>query len=184
MLLEEQYVNFICKHKLTQGQFLLLYLLFKKRLDLIQQYKSNFPADDGTMIGRYWVDDLVTKGFLVHEGDYTDVSLLFKQQFCNKIDVAEELLKIYPSTMVIDGKIIPLTAIDTIEVANLYIDKILDNREEHEEVLKDIQYAVQNNMISMGIKKFIQSKYWLAIRKNRKTTDSTGVKSKQTQSFG
>ena len=101
-----------------------------------------------------------------------------------RLSLQEELLKIYPSTMVIDGKIIPLTAIDTIEVANLYIDKILDNREEHEEVLKDIQYAVQNNMISMGIRKFIQSKYWLAIRKNRKSTDSTGVKSKQTQSFG
>lgn len=184
MLLEEQYVNFICKHKLTQGQFLLLYLIYKERLDLIQLYKSTFPADDGTMIGRLWIDDLVSRGFLIKEGNHTKVTLLFKQQFCNKIDVAEELLKVYPSTTEIDGKIIPLTAIDTIEVANLYITTILDNREEHEEVLKDIQYAVQHNMINIGIKKFIQSKYWLAIRKKRKTTSTDGIVLKQSQSFG
>jgi hypothetical protein len=184
MILEEQYVNFICEHKLTQGQFLLLFLMYKERLDLIQKYKQTFPADDGTMIGRYWLDDLITRGFVAKEDNRTKVTVLFKQQFCNKIDVAEELLKAYPSTLEIDGKIIPLTAIDTIEVANLYIDKILDNREEHEEVLKDIQYAVQNNMINIGIKKFILSKYWLAIRKKRKTTDTTDIISKQSRSFG
>lgn len=184
MLLEEQYVNFICKHKLTQGQFLLLFLLYKERIDLIQKYKKEFPADDGTMIGKYWLDDLITRGFLAKEGKHTKVTVLFKQQFCNKIDVAEELLRVYPSTLEIDGKIVPLTAIDTIEVANLYIDKILDNREEHEEVLKDIQYAVQHNMINIGIKKFILSKYWLAIRQKRKTTDNDGIVSKQSNSFG
>lgn len=184
MILEERYVHFICEQKLTQGQFLLLYLMYKNRLDLIALYKETYPADDGTMIGKMWVEDLIKRGFIEQSEKGVKLAVKFKEIFCNKIDVAEELLRVYPSTTEIQGKIVPLTAIDIIEVADLYIEKIIDNRKEHEEVLKDIEYGIIHNMLNISIKKFIQSKYWLAIRKVRKTmTDDTHI-SKQSNSFG
>lgn len=184
MLLEERYVDFICESGLTQNQFLLLYLTYKKRLDLILKYKQRFPTEDGTMIGKFWIDDLVTKGFIVMEGNKGTITLKFKQIFCNKIDIAEELIDAYPSTMEIQGKIVPLTAIDIIVVADLYIEKILDNRQEHEEVLKDLAYAVKNNMINVSIKNFILGKYWLSIRKKRKSTTDDSHIAQQHNSFG
>jgi len=124
MLLEERYINFICENKLTQPQFLLLYLMYKNRNDLILKYKQNFPTEDGTMIGKLWLDDLFRRGFLIKEGERMLVTHTFKELFCDKIDVAEELLLAYPSTTEIGGKIIPLTAIDIITVADIYINKI------------------------------------------------------------
>jgi hypothetical protein len=184
MLLEERYVNFICENNLTQPQFLLLYLLYKGRKDLILKYKQNFPTDDGTMIGKLWIDDLFRRGFLIKENERMLVTHSFKDLFCNKIDVAEELLLTYPSTLEIDGKIVPLTAIDVITVADLYIEKILDNRLEHEEILKDIRYGITNNLINLSLKKFIQSKYWIGIRKIRNATTDDAHMSKQSNSFG
>jgi len=184
MLLEERYVNFICENKLTQPQFLLLYLMYKDRKDLIVKYKQNFPAEDGTMIGKRWLDDLFARGFLIKEDNKLLVTHTFKELFCNKIDAAEELLQVYPSTTEIQGKIVPLTAIDIITVADLYIEKILDNRLEHEEVLKDIKYGATNNLINLSLKNFILSKYWLGIRKIRKSTIDDSHLSKQSKSFG
>ncbi len=183
-MLEERYVNFICENNLTQPQFLLLYLIYKNRKDLILKYKQNFPTDDGTMIGKLWIDDLFRRGFLIKEDGNMLVTHSFKDLFCNKIDVAEELLLIYPSTLEIDGKMIPLTAIDVITVADLYIEKILDNRLEHEEILKDVRYGILNNLINLSLKKFILSKYWLGIRKIRKATTDDTHTPKQANTFG
>lgn len=184
MLLEERYVNFICDNKITQGQFLLLYLAYKKRMDLIVKYKQTFPADDGTMIGKFWLDDLIARGWLERIEENFKVSDKFKAIFCDKITVAEELFAIYPSTTEINGTIVPLTAVDLISIANLYDDAILNSITEHEEVLKDIRYGIDNNMINLSLMKFVQSKYWLAIRKKRvSTVDDTHI-SKQHQSFG
>jgi len=184
MLLEERYVNFICENKITQGQFLLLYLAYKKRMDLILKYKQTFPADDGTMIGKYLMDDLINRGWLEKVGENLQVSPAFKTIFCDKVTVAEELFAIYPSTTEISGTIVPLTAVDLIQIANLYDDAIMNSIIEHEEVLKDIKYANENNMLNLSILKFVQSKYWLAIRKKRITTTDDAHESKQSKSFG
>jgi len=184
MILEERYIDFVCEHKLTQGQFLLLYLAYKKRMDLILKYRQTFPADDGTMIGKYLLDDLVNRGWMEKIGDNLTVSTKFKGIFCDKIMVAEELFAIYPSTTEINGTIVPLTAVDLITIANLYDEIIMSSITEHEEVLKDIKYAIENNMINLSILKFIQSRYWLAIRRKRRSTTDDTHESKQSKSFG
>lgn len=67
MLLEEHYVDFLIDNNLTQAQYLLLHLLHNKRLDLVKKYKDYFPAYDesDTMIGDYYTNDLITRGFLI-----------------------------------------------------------------------------------------------------------------------
>lgn len=192
MLLEERYIDFICEHKLTQGQFLLLYLMYKKRGDLIVKYKKHHPTDnvaeDKSMIGEYWVNDLIKREYIVTEvidGKNTyQLANKFRKAFCNPLDIADELVSAYPSTMEIDGKIIPLTAIDTVIVAQTYGKAIMESQEEHLEVLKDIEYGKENNLLSMGLKTFINSKYWLALRKKRLLFVDGDNSSKQNNTFG
>jgi hypothetical protein len=184
MLLEEKYVNFICNNDLTQGQFLLLYLVYKNRLDLVKKYKETYPTQDGTMIGQLWIDKLFQKEWLIKNGNKTEVSIKFREQFCDKIDIAEELILLYPSTMEIEGKIVPLTAVDVMEFADLYYMKILGSQAEHLDILKDIKYGIENNMLNISIKKFVQSSYWKALRKKRVASIDDTHESKQHKSFG
>lgn len=188
MLLEEHYVEFLIEHKLTQEQFLLLYLIYKGRKDLIIKYKNTFPTSDNTMIGKYWIDDLIKKGFIEFKDTTNNaiptVSLKFREIFCNPIDVAEELLKVYPNTMEIDNKIVPLTAVDIVWVAKEYSNAIKGSQQEHLEVIKDIDFAIKTNALSLGLKAFINSRYWIGIRKKRLVTNTDDLQSKQNQTFG
>ena len=54
--------------------------------------------------------------------------------------------------------------------ANLYEIAIMGSLEEHEEVLLDIKYAKEKELLNIGIEKFLKSKYWLVIRKKRMDT--------------
>ena len=50
------------------------------------------------------------------------------------------------------------------DVAKTYLKAINNNREEHEEILKDIKWAVENRALPVGLKAFVESKYWIHIR--------------------
>jgi hypothetical protein len=53
------------------------------------------------------------------------------------------------------------------EIAKDYLKAIGKRREEHEEVLADIEWAVKNKALQIGLKQFIATKYWLYIRQLR-----------------
>ncbi len=168
MILEDAYVKFLIEHKLTQNQYLLLHLVHKQRPDLIKEYKQAFPSDDTTMIGQYFVDDLFRKGFLDRKGDGTIVvSTKFLEIFTNKHTASDEIFEIYPTHWSKDGVSIPLSAMDRNVFANLYDKAISSSVLEHLEVVKDIKYAIQENLLGIGIDKFVKSKYWLIIRPKR-----------------
>jgi hypothetical protein len=169
MILEDSYLQFLIEHKLTQGQFLLLYLIYKDRGDLILKYKENFPTEDGTMIGKYFIDDLLKKGFLEESlttGTIT-IGKKFKEAFINKHRATEEIFDIYPTHFSKDGVDIPLTAMDRNVFANLYDITIQSSFLEHEEILKDIQFGKEKSMLNLGIEKFLKSHYWKVIREIR-----------------
>lgn len=67
MLLEDKYVDFLIDNNLTQSQYLLLHLIYKKRTDLVIKYKEAFPSydDSDTMIGEHYINDLINRNFLV-----------------------------------------------------------------------------------------------------------------------
>jgi hypothetical protein len=47
----ERYINFITTNKLTQAEFLFLYLIRRKNHEAMVKYKEAFPSEDGSMIG-------------------------------------------------------------------------------------------------------------------------------------
>jgi hypothetical protein len=168
MIVEDSYVSFLIEHDITQAQFLLLYLIYKNRPDLIRKYKEKFPSDDGTMIGQYYTDDLIKKGLLIKsKEDKITLSTKFLSIFINKHEACEQIFSVYPTHYNKDGMDIPLTAMDRNIFANLYDTYIQSSILEHLEVIKDIQYAKENNILNIGIEKFLKSKYWLIIRPKR-----------------
>lgn len=168
MISEERYICFLIRHNITQAQYLLLHLIYKKRVDLIIDYKKKFPSEDGTMIGEYYINDLIYKGFLKKdEKDNIEITNKFLNIFMDKHLVTEEIYKTYPTHFEKDGVQIPLSAMDRNVFANLYDIAIESLLEEHQEVIKDIEYGKSENLLNIGLDKFLKSKYWQVLRGKR-----------------
>lgn len=60
----EKYVDFLIENKLTQAQFIMLYILYRKKYNALNKYKKAFPTEDATMIGKVFRQDLIDRGFI------------------------------------------------------------------------------------------------------------------------
>jgi hypothetical protein len=173
MMETERYVNFITKHKITQSQFLFLYLLRKKRWDLMKKYKESFPSEDGTVIGKILRDDLLTRKFIIKLDDNEtaasyQIGKEFKAIFVDAYEAAEELKEAYPAFAINNGRRFNLVLVDTYEIAPIYAERIGHELHEHTEVLEDLKYGIDQNLITCGLDKFIRTEFWKTLRKARK----------------
>lgn len=171
MINEDRYIEFIIENKVTQTQFLLLHLLFRKRWDLIQKYKIAFPTGDGSIIGKAMTDDLLEKGLITYskssdKGIDIQVSKVFKKAYTNDVYIADEFYEVYPSFYRDDAKGIsyPLTNYDRMVFAKMYQDKINYSQKEHEEILKDVQFGKEKGLIRVNIGNFLTSEFWKDLR--------------------
>lgn len=185
MILEDAYVSFLIEHDITQNQYLLLHLAHKKRWDLVKKYKDKFPSGDDTMIGEYFINDLIKKDFLKRDADGNlGIGQKFLEVFINKHNASEHIFDIYPTHFMKDGVTIPLSAMDRNMFANLYDIAISSSTLEHLEVVKDIEYAIEHNLLNLGLDKFVKSKYWLTIRPKRlDTSEKQNTKTKLDNNF-
>jgi len=168
MILLDQYISFIIANKLTQDQYLLLHLLKDERMDLIQKYKEAFPTEEGTMISKLAIKNLVEKGFLIKTKTGWKLADKLLNIFVTPEKAVDEIYDIYPPFIESErGVSIPLNSMDKSIFKAIYIPKIMGNVEEHKEVIKDIQYAVENHLIKIGINKFLTSEQWKVFRKLR-----------------
>lgn len=168
----ERYINFIVKNKLTQSQFVFLYLLQRKRYDLLKLYAEANPSTDGTAIGKVLRDDLLARGFIIklderEVANSYQIGQPFKLIFVDKFEAANELKELYPDFMISKGTRYPLTVVDVYELAPLYGERIGYEYAEHEEVKKDIAYAIDQNLISCKLENFVRSEFWKPLRKAR-----------------
>lgn len=173
----DRYVPFLHKNKLTSTQFLFLLLVYQKKWKLIEIYKATFPTDDGSMIGRAMREDLVKRGFFERinpTGDRADnyrVSKKFTDIFIDEFEAGNQIWDLYPRAMVSEGKEFPLKLMDKNEMRKEYYKRIRGNNDEHFEVIKDLEYAIENRLIKGKIETFVKSEAWLDIRKERLNTD-------------
>lgn len=168
MILTEPYIDFLIEHNLTQGEYLLLQLLYEERGDLIRKYKKAFPIEESSMIPSYFINSLVQKGFLVKIGKHYKLGEVFLKVFVTPDVAVDEIYDIYPAFLVTDKGIdIPLLSMDRRIFREIYIPKIFGNITEHKEVIKDIKYGIDNNKIKMGINNFLTSEQWKILRKER-----------------
>lgn len=169
----ERYVKFIKDNKLTQPQFLMLYLLRRKKFSVINMYKEAHPTEDGSMIGEIHKQDLIDRGFLekVGEGDKASdyvITEKFNHIFLsNHFIAADEFWSLYPGYVRINGQNVPLTNMDKYAFANIYAERIDYLVDEHKEVMLDLKFGRDNNLIVSNIEKFVRSESWTKIREIR-----------------
>jgi hypothetical protein len=169
----ERYVDFITTNKLTQAQFLFLYLIYRKKLDAIIKYKEAVPTEDGSMIGKPSIEDLIKRGFVlkVDEGISADSFMItekFHKLFLKNIHVAaQEFWDKYPGFVRIQGVATPLTNMDKYAFANIYGERIDYSVDEHLEVMKDLEFGVQQSLVRTSIEKFVRSEAWKKLREIR-----------------
>lgn len=169
----EKYVDFIIKNKLTQAQFLYLYLLRRKSFDVIKKYKEAFPTPDGSMIGKDNRQDLINKGFIekIGEGEMVSdyrITDKFNHLFLkNHFVAADEIWSLYPAFTRINGNNIPLLNMDKYAFSNMYAERIDYSVHEHLQVVQDIKFGRENNLIKSNIENFTRSESWSKIREIR-----------------
>ena len=168
-----KHVRFLVKNKLTPSQFLLLYLIRTKKQSIMKEYSEAFPTEDGSFIGSILRDDLIQRKLLikVKEGktiDCYEVGEELERLFIKDSWIAAgEFWNKYPPFVSINGKNIPLTVADRYEFTILYSEAIGHSIDEHLEVLQDIEFGVNKELIKSNIETFVKSRGWEAIRKIR-----------------
>jgi len=168
MIAVDEYVNFIVDNNLTQEQVLLLHLLYYDRADLIIKYKKKYPTEEGAMISSYLLNDLVYKGFIIKSKNSLSIGDEFLKIFVDGTKATEQIFNVYPSFVTSDtGVQIPMKSMDRNLFEQIYIPKILGSTKEHDEIIKDIKYGIENDLLRMGINKFLTSEHWKSIRQVR-----------------
>lgn len=177
----EEFTDFTTKHKLSEKQFILLYFLYmikfvdKERFMpmMIRYIKVHGVKENGKL--KFAPDttkkDLIERGFM-KKGQGTGVAAYeltskFLDAFVSEHIAGRDFVNAYPARAVIKGTYIPLKTSDKDEMRRLYVDRIRHSRAEHEEVMQDLEFAVNAGIVNMSIEKFIRSEQWEDIREQR-----------------
>lgn len=168
-------LKFIIDNDITEKEYVLLstmyYRLFDEELPkLIKQYAEKYGEEINgkkTMFGIDIKKRLVEKGMLYKDGINYQLTDKFLDLFVVEIIAGNELIDIYPSFITVNNVRIPLKTESRIELRKLYWQEIGGVRTEHTEVIKDVKYGVNHELLNMNIRKFIESNFWRDIRKLR-----------------
>lgn len=162
------YVDFLTKNKISEHQFLILWLVHTKDKENIKKYKQSFGEFDlhalQALIDRNWLDDfgLVTdniRTFNIYDFIVTD-------KFTNVVvideeDSYEELCKVYPNWLFINGVKIPAVTGDPSINSKEYFRYHKGNRLAHQRVVSILRKWFANKPYAQEkISNFILNRRW------------------------
>jgi len=76
----------------------------------------------------------------------------------------QELFDNYPLTITVQGKLFNGRNASPEDFAMNYLSAIGKDGDEHKKVLEDVEWAVTNQLLSVGLEKFVKTRYWDHIR--------------------
>lgn len=162
----KDYVEFLCKHNMSGDQFLFCCLIYERKFDLLYKIHNERAAFD-----RDELNDLEDRGYIINsnksDDTYCDMYIV-TDKFIDEIYkqeplMWEEVINTYPHFMMIDGKRAPLQGgdLDTLKV--IYLLKIIKSPSKHKKVMKCLHWAIEHDMIVMGLEKWVKGEQWRAI---------------------
>lgn len=167
MILLDKYVKFLVNNNITERQLLILMFIYYNKQDLISLYKDKFTGGK-SLLTEEDKEVFIKEGFATKDSQGNLIlSKEFLSIFVDKDEATDQIFDLYPTSMNHQGVVIPLKAMDRNVFANLYQSAIMGSLAEHYEVILDIKYGIENNLLNIGIEKFIKSKFWLGLRKAR-----------------
>lgn len=172
----QRLIPFLAEHNLTPRLFLVLDLLYKKEYELIRIFKEVQPVYDTKdkedvkttkLIYPSETKELIDKGFIIKVGeggnaDSYKITEKFSKIYLNAnqlYEASEEVFNLYPAT---HDK-----SMDRHIFRTVYAQKIKHNVDEHLDVMKDLQYAIDNELITLSLESFLKCEQWKDLRKLR-----------------
>jgi DNA-binding MarR family transcriptional regulator len=174
------YIDFLKEFNLTQTQFLVLHLLYKKNTSTIRKarkYTKDMPQKD--------IDDLETRGFIVKKknsrGKYVYViGEKFQEIYIDYDKAAIEFWELYPVEGDFgSGTSYPLKAMDMSKFVSLYKKACGGYLAHHQEMMKDLQFAIDTFRIKTKLQTYMEAQMWLQHRKLRLAEVQNNVQSNE-----
>lgn len=175
-----KYVEFLADNKLSEHQFLILWLVHTKDKANIAKYirglgEFNFEAIED-LIDRGWIDDfgLVKDGKRTYNiYDFIVTDTFIKACIVDEEDAYEELKKVYPKWFTINGKRVPAITGDPLEIAKMYFKCHKGNKLAHEKIVSITKkYHEKNKDPMMKIQNYIANRTWELIEEDTNTPDA------------
>lgn len=177
----KRFVDTLVNTGLTPNEFLILYLIHMKDTATLWKYTNNvriFSYDER--------DKLIDMGYLKDHNKFEEnghdrqtlpegyevTKKFIKKYFLVSGEAFDELWNKYPGYLTINGAKVPNKSADPDELAKVYGTKIGHSIDKHEEVMKLLEYAIENNLIHMNIKNWITSKQWEVVKEAKEESYS------------
>lgn len=157
-------VDFLALKKLTPNQLLFCYLIYTQQMDLFFKYVHEvkaFSLED--------VRDLEDRGYVInqdyHSGTVYNDMYVVTEKLLDGLDLidttqAEEFWLTYPNFLLIQNSRISAKSTDKGEFLLTYSRTHIKSRKLHDRVMKALNYAKDNNLVTMGIVKWVASAQW------------------------
>lgn len=177
----------LCKEfKITPRQLMFIKMLVKdpsmedgewRKLS----YAMSNEFQDKVGLSAHELADLIARDIIIDYNtigskifyDCYEINPKFSHKFMLKVrPMASELEDAYPSFLLINGQKYIARNASAEEIAPMYLKAIEKNPEEHKRVIDDLKWAVENNVLSIGLRKFVDTKFWKAIRELRENGDN------------
>lgn len=168
-----QLVPFLCEIGLTPNEFLILHLKYMKKMRLLQAYKKAFAKKSEGILTVKSKQKIIELGYMekdeTREGEYYHLTDKFEALYMSKTMFIEayQLWDMYPAFTSIKGGNAPLMNVDKIAWCLQYYDAINGLKQEHEQVMLDTKYGIENGLIKVKISQYVASQFWTKIRSIR-----------------
>ena len=163
-----KYIDFLTENKISEHQFLILWLVHTKDKDNIAKYKKVFREFNITelddLIDRGWIDDfgLVKDGkrtFNIYDFVVTDIFI--KAAIVDIDDAYEELKKVYPKWFTINGERVPAIGGDPLKISKMYFQCHKGNKLAHEKIINITKkYHEKTKKPMVKLENYIANRMW------------------------
>jgi hypothetical protein len=164
----EECLEFCIEHSLTINQFIFLYTELFPLQDLYEKYaeKNGYKIDDiYRTLSKELLKDLMDREFLIKKEDEYLFTEKFSVLYCDYKTLGNEIFSMYPAFAINSrNQRMPLKGVDKYVVCKAYFNLIKGSKKEHDQILLDLEYAVENDYINFKIDKFILGEMWLDFR--------------------
>jgi hypothetical protein len=182
MLDVNELVPFLVKIGLTPTEFIILHMKYMKKMRLLKVYKNKFAKKNEGILTMKSKQKIIELGYMekddTREGEFYLLTEKFEALYMNKEMFIEayELWDLYPAFTSIKGGNAPLMNVDKIAWCMQYYEAINGLKNEHEQVMLDTKFGIENGLIKVKISDYVLSRFWTKIRAIRlEEVGKTGV---------
>jgi len=158
----------LVKMQLTADEFLILHLKYLNEKGLMRLYKNTFRREEKGVLTNVQRQRVIELGYMKKDDSVEHDAYFLTPKFLNfyvdEYTCGNELWDLYPAFVKIDGKNAPLMKADKAGLRGQYFNIIGGLKSEHEEVILDTKFGIDNNMISIKIVDYVRSEFWSKIR--------------------